>query len=376
VKNFSQQLLFSDGDQYRRMRSVIFPIFQKDRLRNYFHKMQQVTEYAITKLQPGQDIDLPLFFGKYTIDVLGNTLFAYDFKRLDDHCGVHYQAYIEIIKAANGTFFRAFPFLEKFPFFPPTKKLLQAKKDLVGLFIKMMDEFKDTEDETNAISMMMKATKDNKMNQKEIIANMLVLFVAGHETTATALTCGLHELSKHPDLQEEIYQEVVNTLGESSSSSLPQLQELDNLPCLSNFMSEVLRLYPPATIVATRAAFQDVQYKNHVIPKGSIVGINITSIHRHPKYWDNPDVFDPRRFLPENHKNRHKFAYLPFSLGLRQCTGMQFSLAEQALFYIALLRKFKVVPAVNEANRKRTPKYKDLILSLPDHLFVQLEKRF
>uniref|UniRef100_A0A6B2LLR2 Cytochrome P450 n=1 Tax=Arcella intermedia TaxID=1963864 RepID=A0A6B2LLR2_9EUKA len=96
--------------------------------------------------------------------------------------------------------------------------------------------------------------------------------------------------------------------------------------------------------MTTRIASKDIPYKDQMIPKGTLVGIAVDAIHNHPDYWEHPERFDPTRFAPEMKKGRHKFAYLPFSLGQRQCIGNTFSEIEQRLFLVRLVQKFKVLP--------------------------------
>jgi len=104
-------------------------------------------------------------------------------------------------------------------------------------------------------------------------------------------------------------------------------------------------VYISVVVLPTRYAKEDIQYKDQLIPKGAFVGIFIDAVHKHPDYWKNPEKFDPERFFPENRKQRHHFAFMPFSLGPRQCIGNHFSLMEQRLFLVRLLQKFEVLPA-------------------------------
>jgi len=173
-----------------------------------------------------------------------------------------------------------------------------------------------------------------------MISNIWLFFIAGHETTSRALTGEINCLAHYQDIQEKLYQEIITSIGTKS----PSIEDLDHLIYLDNFISECLRLYSPADFLPSRCATEDVQYKNMIIPKGTIMGLSIRGVHDHPDYWPNPKVFDPDRFTPEQKKQRVKFAYMPFSLGLRQCIGNHFSLIEQKLFLVSLLQKFKVIP--------------------------------
>jgi len=168
-------------------------------------------------------------------------------------------------------------------------------------------------------------------------------FLAGHETTATALTWACICLGAYPEIQEKIYREIVEKLGKDKVPTFDDLSKLEYLEC---FINENLRLNPPVGLLPTRRATEDIRYKedsiNQVIPKDAIIGIFFRAIHTHPDHWENPEKFDPDRFLPDNRKGRHHFAFMPFSLGPRQCIGNNFSLVEQRLFLTRLLQKFEV----------------------------------
>jgi len=140
-------------------------------------------------------------------------------------------------------------------------------------------------------------------------------------------------------MQDKIYREIVDKIGKDTVPTLDDLSKLEYMDC---FINEYLRLHPPVSVLPTRQATEDIWYKDQLIPKDSIVGILFNAIQTHPDYWENPEKFDPERFSPENRKGRHHFAFMPFSLGPRQCIGNNFSLVEQRLFLTRLLQKFEV----------------------------------
>jgi len=177
------------------------------------------------------------------------------------------------------------------------------------------------------------------LSRVELISNIFGLFIAGHETTATALSAVSNLMRAYPDLQEKLFLEMNEHIG---TEKVPTLEELEKLTYLNQFLEESLRLYVSG-ILPTRKATEDIVYKDIIIPKGVTVGINISAIHENPNYWENPEEFDPDRFSVENKKGRNNFAYMPFSLGPRQCIGNTFSLIEQKLFVVRLLQKFRVL---------------------------------
>jgi len=176
--------------------------------------------------------------------------------------------------------------------------------------------------------------------KKSYIQIYLHFFFAGHETTASALSAAMWELSKHAKIQEKIFQEISQHIGKNP----PTFEDLKKLEYLDQFISENLRVHP-ILFIASRVALEDLHYNGQFIPKGSRVGINIYHIHHSSDYWDDPYTFKPERFSPENFAGQAKFSYLPFSLGPRMCLGNHFSLIEQKLFLCRLLQTFEVLPA-------------------------------
>jgi len=214
--------------------------------------------------------------------------------------------------------------------------------------------------------------KNPHLTSKELYANLFIFFLAGHDTTAAALSWGVGYLAKYPEEQQKLYDQIYSVLGDKP----PTIEDLDKFPYLDQFIFEILRMHPPVGDLTTRKANSDITYnppdggKTVIIPKGSIVGIDINTIHHSPKYWEEPYKFNPSRFDPAK-KKKHKFQFLPFSLGPRECIGTKFSLIEQHLFLIRLLQLFKVELPENEPfSMKTTPG-----VQKPVRLVVKLKKR-
>jgi len=236
-----------------------------------------------------------------------------------------------------------FPILEMFYFIPTIRRTIDGWKNLVN-FMKDIIKEKAAQDPTqhhDIISQMVHASgTEGKLTLEELVANAVTFFVAGHETTAQTLNWAVYELSQHQDIQEKLFQEIQNKIGDKN----PDFDDI-NLEYLECFLMENLRLHTPLSLFPTREATTDLDYNGLIIPKGSLLSINFYTIHRNPEIWPDPEKFDPDRFLPDQRKDRHKFAHVPFSAGPRQCIGMNISMIEQRLFIIRLLQKFKVLPS-------------------------------
>jgi len=348
TSSFGNHLLAANDDIWKRHRTFLTSGFNSDAYKSYYPTFVDVTAKALDKIQiqEGKDVDASTLFSAFTLDLLGKSIFHYDFKRLDDSNLDMYDAYKTLLNMqSNVTGFTllTFPWLDKLPI-PVIKEIHQSLDMIKGLFQRIINERKKEEKFNDILENLLEATKKNTgetgLSENEMISNIWLFFVAGHETTAKALTGQINCLLHYQDIQEKLYQEIITSIGTKS----PSLEDLNQLNYLDNFISECLRLYSPVALFPTRHTTEDIHYKNMIIPKGTIMGISIRGLHEHPDYWPNPQVFDPDRFTPDQKKGRAKFAYMPFSLGLRQCIGNHFSLIEQKLFIVKLLQKYKVIP--------------------------------
>ncbi|WP_340108964.1 cytochrome P450 [Pikeienuella sp. HZG-20] len=178
------------------------------------------------------------------------------------------------------------------------------------------------------------------MTPDELRDNMLAFIVAGHETTALALSWALYLLALAPELQERAREEARAAIG-------PGPAEAAHLPALGyvgQVLEEAMRLYPPAAFLA-RIALEPDRLCGRPILKGDILMLPIYALHRHHMLWDDPDALDPDRFAPETARARPRFQYLPFGAGPRICIGMGFAMMEAKLILATLLARWRFTPA-------------------------------
>ncbi|MBS0233069.1 MAG: cytochrome P450 [Proteobacteria bacterium] len=168
----------------------------------------------------------------------------------------------------------------------------------------------------------------------ELIADNLATFLfAGHETTAKALTWALYILARAPEWQEHVRNEIAATVGDKPISS----ETVTKLPMLSRVLKEVMRLYPPAPVL-TRVNAVDVEIGGKQLPSPTLIVMPIFIIHRHRVLWDDPDRFDPDRFLPENEARYPRTQFMPFGYGQRICIGSSFATLEATAILVTLLQ--------------------------------------
>jgi cytochrome P450 len=171
--------------------------------------------------------------------------------------------------------------------------------------------------------------------REELIDQLGVFFLAGHETTASSLTWAFFILSERPDVVARMREEVERVVGDGPV----RLEHTKRLPYVRNFFREVLRLYPPITFLP-RVAARDTEIAGRRVKRGTMLMIAPWSMHRHQKMWVNPDRFDPDRFLPAREHEMTPGAYIPFGAGPRICVGAAFATIETALILATLVRGF------------------------------------
>jgi len=171
--------------------------------------------------------------------------------------------------------------------------------------------------------------------REELIDQLGVFFLAGHETTASSLTWAFFILSQRPDVVARLRAEVAQVVGDGPV----RLEHTKRLPTVRNVFREVLRLYPPITFLP-RVAARDTAIGDRRVPRGTMLMIAPWSIHRHERLWPAPDRFDPDRFLPEREAAQAPGSYLPFGAGPRVCVGAAFATIETALILARLVRRF------------------------------------
>ncbi|MEM7527264.1 MAG: cytochrome P450 [Pseudomonadota bacterium] len=175
-----------------------------------------------------------------------------------------------------------------------------------------------------------------RMSPIELRNNLLAFIVAGHETTALALTWALYLLAFDSDVQERASEEARKVLGDCSAG----YADLERLPYIRQVIDETMRLYPPAGLL-TKSAIDADSLCGRPLRPGGLVMIPIWALHRHQRLWHEPDAFDPDRFSRDGRAGRHRFAYLPFSAGPRICLGMQFALIEAQVILATLIARFR-----------------------------------
>jgi cytochrome P450 len=226
--------------------------------------------------------------------------------------------------------------------FPLMTRIRQGQAYLDGLIYRMIAERrKDPRDRGDLLSMLLAAVDTEEgtggMSDKQVRDECLTVMLAGHETSANALSFALWELARNPEVQERLYQECREALGER----LPAAEDYGRLGYAAQVFAEAIRIYPPVWVTA-RTAAEQYSYRGITIPKGAMLLAPQIVAHRDRRFWDDPLRFDPQRFTEENKARRPRFSYFPFGAGARQCIGEGLAWMEGVLILAFVARHWRL----------------------------------
>ncbi len=327
TKVVGEGLLTSEGETWRKQRRMMQPAFHHTRLERLDEMIAGAASSMLERWQElyqrGQPVDLAREMGALTLTVTTKALFGVDL-------GDEVREVGELVTLGLG-------YLEK----PSDPRLKESASKLSAVVDRIIQQRKrDFKDGGDLLSSMIQ-TRDDKtgagMDDEQLRSQIMTLMLAGYDTTASALTWTWYLLSQNPRALERLRSEVRSALN----GRPPRYADLDHLSYTRMVLNESLRLYPPAWTLGRRALGED-EIGGYYIAPNSVIAICIYSLHRHPAFWDQPDVFDPERFTPENSAGRHKFVYIPFGAGPRQCIGNNFGLMEACLVIACMARRFEL----------------------------------
>ena len=331
-------LLTSEKEFHLRQRRMIQPAFHRHRINEYAKAMIEFGEKMAGEWQDGDARDIDKEMMRLTLWIVGKTLFNSDVKNSTNVVG---EAMTTIISMFN---FMLFPFseiLEKLPL-PPVKRLKNARKTLDDVIYKIIEERRKSGDDRGDLLSMLLLAQDEEtggaMTDEQIRDECLTLFLAGHETTANALTWTFYLLSQNPAAEKKFHAELDEVSGEKSLTP----EDYPRLRYTEQILAESMRLFPPAWTVG-RLATEAHEFGGFQVPPNSLVLASQYVMHRDARFWENADDFIPERWEKLSIKEAgNKFIYFPFSKGVRSCIGESFAWMEAVLLLAILSRKWKL----------------------------------
>jgi cytochrome P450 len=333
-------LLTSDGEFHRRQRRLVQPAFHRDRLIGYAAAMVETTAQTREQWTNGAHLDMSREMMRLTLAVVAKTLFSADVTSDADEIG---NALTQVMVLFDMVLMPFSEWIEKLPL-PSIRRFEKARDFLDKTIYGIIAERRASkEDKGDLLSMLLLAQDEDGttgMSDKQIRDEALTLFLAGHETTANALMWAWYLLSQNPSAAERFYNEVDRVL----EGRLPTFDDLPRLKYTEGVFAESMRLYPPAWVIGRRAK-TDYAIAQYTIPAKSIIMMSPWVVHRDPRWFPQPDQFNPERWAFQGDE-RPKFSYFPFGGGTRVCIGERFAWMEGVLLLatVAQAWRFKLVP--------------------------------
>ena len=320
-------IMTSEGELWTRQRYMMQPLFHRRVITQFAEVIGTANSQLLRRWEAlerrGEPVSLTDEMSMLTLEIVLRAIFGRDLERMSAQLGGNPFEVVTREQERNLQF--AF-------------KFRSLTKLVAGLIERRRHE---KEEHFDYVAMLMGARdKDSgePMAERQLIDEVLTLVVAGHETTASALNWTWYLLSQHHDVEARLHAE----LDALSDETAPSLARMEQLAYTQQVVNEALRLYPPGWLLSRRTVQADV-LGGYEIPAGTNVLLPLYLLHRHPRFWQDPDRFLPERFAPEHEAERPRFAYMPFAAGPRHCIGETFALYEMLMHLHRIARRFRLI---------------------------------
>jgi cytochrome P450 len=333
---FGSGLLTSEGEFWLRQRRLAAPAFHPERIAAYGSVMASYADRLVTSWRDGELRDIHRDMMRVTMEIVAKTLFDVD---VEEEVEEVERAFDRVIREIAKRFRRPV----RIPDAVPTPGNLRYRRG-VALLDRLVERVLAERrarpgDRGDLLSMLMAARDDEgrPMSNWQLRDELVTLFLAGHETTAIALSWTLFLLARHPEAESRLAAEVTGTVG----GRLPSASDLPRLPFTEAVVKESLRLYPPAHVIG-REALADCEIGGWPVPARATVYFSPWVLHRDSRWFSDPESFRPQRWLDGSAARVPKFAFIPFGGGPRVCIGERFAMMEAVLLLATILRRVRL----------------------------------
>ena len=331
-------VFLTNGETWKRQRRIIDPAFEGGRLRDTFGAMYAAGEAAVDRMSGNLGVqDIEPETSHAAADVIFRTLFSIPIE--DETASAVFEKFRDHQRTQPILNLRAFiPGPRWMPRFfsratkTTAKDIRRLITDLTERRTREINAGTAPDDLATKIMTTVDPETGQAFTTDEMVDQVAIFFLAGHETSASALAWALYLLAMFPDWQDR--------LAKESRALTPEFSSVSKLRLSRDVFREALRLYPPVPMMVRESKCPE-EMRNRKAPKGSQVVLSPWHLHRHERLWDNPDGFDPTRWASENGKRCQRDAFIPFSAGPRVCTGAGFAMVEGPLLLSMLLRRFR-----------------------------------
>ncbi|MCB9650448.1 MAG: cytochrome P450 [Deltaproteobacteria bacterium] len=323
-----QGLLTSDGELWRKQRRLIQPAFSHANLVRYAEVMVDLTQQTLAGWRHGEQRDLNREMMELTLAVVCKAVLDYDARRGANDVVAHAMSVLQGTAGLD-----VLPRWLPNPIHARKKKAADAMDEVIYAII---DERKENPGD-DLVSQLLAGTDGEGMERQQLRDELVTLFLAGHETTALALTWAFFLLAQSPGEEAVLHQELDEVLGDRP----PTFADLEHLTLPGLIVQESMRMFPPLYFLP-RVAKEDTEVGGYPLAAGSEVLLWIYFMHHDERWFPKPGEFRPQRFLPNSDMLRHRHAYAPFGAGPRACLGKNFALIEAQLLLAAIAQRFRV----------------------------------
>jgi cytochrome P450 len=355
-------LVTSEGDLHDRQRRIIQPIFHPKQITTYG---RFITDYAARLVQKWKDkdtVDMLKEMMQLTLSIICKSVLNYDVESEAEDVGKALSICRNYSKRLQSPLGQV---LNKIPILPNVKGARKARETLDKLVYGLIKERRDglesnvksyndlltrllqARDATESMPTVNNTSTNpngiapssaSRMSDKQVRDEVMTIFIAGHETTANALTWTFYLLSQNPDVEKRLLDELASTID---SNKTPTVDDISKLKFTEKVLRESMRLYPPVWTIG-RTVDKDYTVGRYVVPSGSTIMMSQYIMHRDPRYYDEPDRFDPERWSSEARSSLPRFSYFPFGGGIRACIGESFAWMEGILVIATIARHWKM----------------------------------
>jgi cytochrome P450 len=341
-----QGVFISNGALWRRQRRMIDPAFEAARIQDVFPLMRAAALDMGERLSAhgdGAEVLMDAEMMHVTADIIFRTIYSRPFRRDEARTIFHAFTRFQELAYARGIWSMA-----GVPDWLSIGRIRAGHHARVirNLLTSALEERLDSpeaEGKKDILSSLLEARDPETgepFSREELVDQIAIMFLAGHETSAAALGWALYLIAMRPDIQERMHAEAAAVFGDR----LPEFRDIKQLRLARDVFRETLRLYPPVAFIP-RDATEKATMRNKIVKAGSILFVSPWLLHRHRKLWRRPDDFDPDRYLEADAKQSVRCAYIPFSAGPRVCLGAAFAMQEGVLILAYLARHFRLEPA-------------------------------
>jgi cytochrome P450 len=338
-------LLLSEGEQWREQRTLANPAFDMSRIAGIADTMTRHATEAVAEWSAGDELDLELEMARLTVKIIADAMMGVD---LGEKRVRTVQENLEPL----GARFEPNPIRFVTPDWLPTRENRDyeaAVRTLEDVVADVVAERRGTEGSADdadppmdLLSILLRAQNRGEQSDEQLRDEMVTMLLAGHDTTALTLTYAFYLLSEHPEAERRVHEELDAVLD-----GPPTFADARDLEYLDRVLQETMRLYPPVYVMF-REPVVDVKLGGYRVPEGSAIMLPQWAVHRSPRWWADPETFDPDRWTRERRADRPRFAHFPFGGGPRHCIGKQFSLLEAKLIVAVVGQEYSLEYARDE----------------------------